>query len=285
MLIHLVADLSAPSRIIITHMAILITFFVLHWYLSLFAQSFFHHRYAAHGAFTMSKGWEKFFYLYSFITQGSSYMSPRVYAIMHRMHHAFTDTEKDPHSPSYDSNIFSMMWRTSMTYRDIMFNKIPIEERFERNVPNWRPFDKFSNSWWSRILWIAIYVAIYVAFAPSAWWYLLLPIHIVMGPVHGVIINWFAHKYGEVNFETDNTSKNLFKVDLLMMGEGYHNNHHKYPSRANFAAKRGEFDPTYPVIKLLKKMNVIKIRNTVETVQPRPEGILFQHDMSKQEAS
>jgi stearoyl-CoA desaturase (delta-9 desaturase) len=72
------------------------------------------------------------------------------------------------------------------------------------------------------------------------------------------VINWFAHKYGHVNFETDNTSKNLFKVDLLMLGEGYHNNHHKYPSRPNFAAKRGEFDPVYPVIVLMEKLKIIK---------------------------
>jgi stearoyl-CoA desaturase (delta-9 desaturase) len=74
-----------------------------------------------------------------------------------------------------------------------------------------------------------------------------------------VIINWFAHKYGDVNFETDNTSRNLFKVDLLMMGEAYHNNHHKFPSRTNFAVKKGEFDPTYPLIVLLKKLKVIKV--------------------------
>ena len=82
-----------------------------------------------------------------------------------------------------------------------------------------------------------------------------------MGPIHGMVINWFAHKYGEVNFETGNTSKNLFKVDLLMLGEGYHNNHHKYPSRTNFAVKRGEFDPVYPVIYLLNRWKIIRVIN------------------------
>jgi stearoyl-CoA desaturase (delta-9 desaturase) len=42
----------------------------------------------------MSKFWERFFYLFAYITQGSSYLSPRAYAILHRMHHAYTDTEK-----------------------------------------------------------------------------------------------------------------------------------------------------------------------------------------------
>ena len=78
----------------------ILIFFVAIWYLSLFCQTFFQHRYAAHGAFKMSKRTEKAFYILSYITQGSSYMSPRAYAIMHRLHHAYTDTELDPHSPS-----------------------------------------------------------------------------------------------------------------------------------------------------------------------------------------
>ena len=93
-----------------------ILFFILHWYLSLFTQTFFMHRYSAHQMFTMSKGWEKFFYVVSFFFQGSSYLSPRAYGIMHRMHHAFADTEKDPHSPKYDHNFFAMMIRTKNIY-------------------------------------------------------------------------------------------------------------------------------------------------------------------------
>ncbi|MFL5772967.1 MAG: acyl-CoA desaturase [Flavisolibacter sp.] len=248
-------------------MILILIFFVAHWYFSLFSQTFFQHRYAAHKAFTMNSFWEKFFFVFAYLTQGSSYMSPRVYGIMHRIHHAYTDTEHDPHSPSYDKNLFSMMWRTSVTYVGIMYGKISVEERFTKNVPDWRWFDWWGNTWYSRALWVGIYTWFYVAFAPSAWWYLLIPLHAAMGPIHGVIINWFAHKYGEVNYETDNTSRNLFKIDLLMLGEGYHNNHHKYPSRSNFASRKGEFDFTYPVIALLKKCKVIKMSNTVELPQ------------------
>ncbi len=242
-------------------MVLIIVVFVLHWYLSLFAQTFFHHRYAAHKAFTMAKGWERFFFVYAYITQGSSYMSPRVYAILHRIHHAYTDTELDPHSPSYDSNWLKMMWRTSITYVGIMKERIPVEERFLKNIPAHNWLDWWGNTWWSRILWSGVYVWFYVAFAPSAWWYLLIPVHIFMGPIHGMIINWFAHKYGSTNFETDNTSKNLFKFDWLMLGEGYHNNHHKYPSRTNFATQRGEFDPVYPIIALFNKLKIIRVTN------------------------
>lgn len=240
-------------------MVFVIVFFIAHWYLSLFSQTFFQHRYAAHRAFTMSAGWERFFFFFAWLTQGSSYLSPRAYGIMHRMHHAYTDTELDPHSPTYDKNIFAMMWRTKKIYSDILSEKTVVEPRFTKNVPSWKAFDIFASSWPSRLFWILVYVALYLLFAPSAWFLLLVPVHAVMGPLHGVIINWYAHKYGEVNFETDNTSKNLFKLDWLMFGEGYHNNHHVHPSRSNFAVEKGEFDLCYPIIKIMAKLNIIRM--------------------------
>jgi len=206
----------------------------------------------------MNRSWEKFFFIFSYLTQGSSYLSPRAYGIMHRMHHAYTDTKDDPHSPLYDKNFFAMMWRTKNNYMQIFKGTYTVEEKFTKNIPEWKWFDAWGNSSLSRILWIAVYIWLYIVFAPSAWWFLLLPVHIVMGPLHGVIINWFAHKYGKTNFTTDNTSKNLFKLDLLMLGEGYHNNHHAFPSRSNFAANKGEFDLCYPVIVLLSRLKIIK---------------------------
>lgn len=222
-------------------------------------QTFLQHRYAAHRAFSMSKNWERFFYFTAYISQGSSYFSPRVYAIMHRMHHAYTDTDKDPHSPAFNSNLFIMMWRVRKLSAGLYKEKLPIEQRFLKNLPDWVWMDKIGHSIWSRLGWISFYILFYIRFAPSAWWFLLIPIHILMVPVHGVIINWFAHKYGSVNFEMKNTSTNLFKIDLLMMGEAYHNNHHKNPSGINFGFRWHELDPTYGVIRLLNWMKVIRI--------------------------
>ena len=81
-----------------------------------------------------------------------------------------------------------------------------------------------------------------------------------MGPFHGVIINWFAHKYGTVSFTVKDTSKNLLPVDLFMLGESYHNNHHKFPGRPNFGKRWYEIDPVYPVIKILNALNVIRLK-------------------------
>jgi stearoyl-CoA desaturase (Delta-9 desaturase) len=208
----------------------------------------------------MSRLWEKVFFVFSYITQGSSYMSPKAYGIMHRMHHAYTDTDQDPHSPSYDKNLFAMMWRSRNIYHNIQKGRYPVEARFTKNMPEWNWLDTWGNSTLSRLLWIGVYTYLYIVFAPSLWFLLLIPVHIVMGPVHGVIINWFAHKYGHVNYPADNTSRNLFKIDLLMLGEAYHNNHHIFPSRSNFASKKGELDLCYPVIFLMGKLKIIRPR-------------------------
>ena len=240
-------------------MAIII-FFVAHWYLSLFTQSFFHHRYAAHRMFTMSKATEKVFFVLSWLFQGSSYLSPHTYGAMHRMHHAYADTENDVHSPKYDKNLFTMMWRTKQTYVDIFWGKQKVDAKFLKDLPTWRKFDLFGERYFSRLLWVGIYVAFWALFATAWWQWLLLPVSVVMGPVHGAIINWFAHKYGYRNFKNKDTSKNLFPVELLMWGEGLHNNHHKFGGRANFGVKWWESDPMYPLIWTLDRMKVIQLR-------------------------
>ena len=239
---------------------VILLFIIAHWYLSLFFQTFFHHRYAAHRMFDMSKSWEKVFFILSFITQGSSYLSPYTYGILHRMHHAFADTENDPHSPTYDNNLFSMMWRTKVIFNDIFYGRVEIEERFTKEVPKWISFDKFANKWTVRLFWAACYITFYIFFATEWWMFLFLPMHFVIGPLHGVIINWFAHKFGYTNFKVDNTSKNLLPVDFLMLGESYHNNHHKHISRPNFGIRWFEFDPVYPVIRLFDKLRIIQLR-------------------------
>lgn len=240
-------------------MAVVI-FFIAHWYFSLFSQTFLMHRYAAHGAFSMSKSWERFFYIVAYITMGSSYLSARAYAVMHRMHHAYTDTEKDPHSPKYHPNLFSMMRQTANVYRAIYLGTMDVDERFKKNVPDWPAMDKWAQSWMSRLMWAALYIVFYFMYAPSYWWFLLLPVHFLMGPVHGAIINWFAHKYGYTNFSMDNTSRNLLPVDFLMLGESYHNNHHKYASSVNFGVKWFEIDPIYYVILLFNFLGIIRLK-------------------------
>jgi len=241
-------------------MIAILIFFVAHWYTSLFFQTFFLHRYAAHGAFSMSRAMEKVVFVLTWIFQGSNYLSAYGYGILHRMHHAFADTPQDPHSPKYDENIFKMMWKTKTTYSVITNKTLEVEPRFTKNIPEWTAFDRFARSWVSRIAWGAAYTLFYFQFATVWWLWLLLPLHFLLAPIHGAIINWFAHVYGYRNFDVGDTSRNFLPFDFLMMGESYHNNHHKFGSRANFGGIRWhEIDPTYYIILLLDKLRVIKL--------------------------
>ncbi len=252
----------------------IIIFFIAQWYLSFFSQSFFDHRYASHRAFTMNKFWERFFYIFAFITQGATYMSPRAYAVMHRMHHAYTDTDKDPHSPDYSPNLFAMMWRTRQIYTDVYYERYDVEARFLKNVPDWKWFDKWADSRFVKILWVGAYVAFYVYFATTPWLYLLLPFTILMEPTHGVIVNWYGHKIGYRNYDLNNKSRNLVPVDLFLLGEAYHNDHHRFPSAIKFGVKWYEIDIVHWLILLFSKLGIVRLakkRNTSEDVMESME--------------
>jgi stearoyl-CoA desaturase (delta-9 desaturase) len=58
-----------------------------------------------------------------------------------------------------------------------------------------------------------------------------------------------------------NTSKNLWPFDFIMLGEAYHNNHHKHPSSANMGKRWYEIDPVYPVLLFLNWVRVIRINS------------------------
>jgi stearoyl-CoA desaturase (delta-9 desaturase) len=237
-------------------------FLAAHWFLSLFCQTFFLHRYASHRMFSMSKGWERFFYLFTFILQGSSFLNPRAYAIMHRMHHAYSDTEKDPHSPHFIRDVWGLMMKTKRIYHDFVRYKTQPEPIFNSHYPTWPVLDKLSDRWDVRIAFGIAYTLFYVYFATAWWQFLLLPVHYLIGPVQGAIVNWCGHKYGYSNFDNEDHSKNSLPVDFLLMGELMQNNHHKSPNSPNFAKRWFEVDPTWPVMRLLHVLHIIKLRRT-----------------------
>jgi stearoyl-CoA desaturase (Delta-9 desaturase) len=239
-----------------------VVFFIAHWQLSVFCQTFFLHRYGAHRMFSMSKGWERFFHLLTYVCQGASYLVPRGYAVLHRMHHAFSDTARDPHSPRNFPNVFTMMFVTKKSYDDYAYYRENPEPRFDGGVPEWRALDRFSQSWITRTLWIAGYTAFYVKFATAPWMWALLPFHFLMGPIHGAIVNWCGHRYGYSNYDNADDSKNTLAFDFLTAGELFQNNHHKFGMSPNFAARWFEVDPTYQVIRVLAALRIIKLESS-----------------------
>ncbi len=69
---------------------------------------------------------------------------------------------------------------------------------------------------------------------------------------HGTAsINSFTHLWGNRRFNTSDDSRNSFILALVTLGEGWHNNHHRYQSSTRNGFYWWEIDPTYYGLKLL----------------------------------
>ena len=178
---------------------------------------------------------------------------------MHRKHHEHSDTDKDPHSPVSFNNWFKFMYKTRDEYASFI-DKVNDGDYKDKSLPRWPLIEKVGDSYISRIGFVLLYVSIYLIFAPTYWLLFLIPIHILMGPIHGFIVNWFGHKHGYRNFKKlHDNSKNTLFIDFLMMGELYQNNHHKFPTKTNFAFRWFEFDIGFFIIKILDKLRIVNI--------------------------
>ena len=110
----------------------------------------------------------------------------------------------------------------------------------------------------------------YFAFAPHWAWFILLPFHYLMGPIHGAIVNWCGHKYGYRNFNSDDASKNTLIFDFVTAGELFQNNHHKFGMSPNFAVRWFEVDPTWQVIKVLAFLKILKLPANMQKTRWTP---------------
>lgn len=228
-------------------MTFAILFLVTHWYLSLFCQSFYLHRYISHRQVRLTPFWDRFFLILTIIAQGPSFLRPEHYKKLHQRHHAHSDSEEDPHSPILSKSVLKMMVKTYHEYMDI---NAP-HERFPKIV-------SFADSLFIRAFFVCLYTSVYLIFTESLWLLILVPVHCLLGPIHGAIVNWCGHKYGYRNFSLKDNSKNTLLIDFLMMGELYQNNHHAYASKLNFAMGKYEIDLTYVVLRMLKKVRVVR---------------------------
>tara|TARA_B100001540_G_C15562927_1_gene531315 strand:- start:28 stop:492 length:465 start_codon:yes stop_codon:yes gene_type:complete len=151
------------------------------------------------------------------------------------------------------------MSKTYKIYINILKDKSRFRE-LEYKIPRWEKFEKFADNNFTRLLFVVAYSIIYIFYSPSVWFLILVPIHGLMGPIHGAIVNWCGHKYGYRNYNLIDNSKNMLPVDIVTMGELLQNNHHKHPNDICFAKKWYEIDLGYLFCTALDKMRIIHIK-------------------------
>ncbi len=255
-------------------MIILFVLLLLHHFGAIFFQSFYLHRYAAHGQFTMSEHMETFFVWLGWIIMGPSYLSGYHYGFFHQLHHKFADTDGDVHNPQ--DGLWGMMINTKNGYQAIRHDAPFLEvnghkhdiSKLKQYVHKKRPIDDWGQGWDSRLFWGVLYVIVYASifstynidpvFIPLG--ILMLVTHFLMGPIHGAVINYFAHKIGFRNHNTPDTSANMPTFGLFG-GEEYHNNHHKNQKNPHFGGQKvWQFDPTYWIMVFLHNVGVIRLK-------------------------
>lgn len=186
-------------------------------------------------------------------------LDPKVWACMHRMHHLYSDTAKDPHSP-VNVGVLGVLLAQKNNYCDITTKLIAGRKDTLAIVPDL----DFPVNWISRHkLDLAPYVlhgliAIGVGFLLGGFWVgACYFVGMVSHPLQGWMVNAFGHHSGYRNFDTPDHSTNNYLVSLFVLGEGYQNNHHAHPESASFAAKWWEIDFGYIICRLAKAAGLL----------------------------
>jgi len=183
-------------------------------------------------------------------------ISPREWVAVHRKHHNFSDVDGDPHSPHIEG-YWRIMIGNVYYYRHEANNDNPLEKYAAADLP----FDRLDRMILRRgtlgfsltcVILVLLMGPGLVALTTLAVVYLLL----------NAAINSAGHTFGYKSFENDATNLKLLAV--VTFGEGLHNNHHARPASAKLSAFRGEFDPAWPVIKVLVALRVAEVLSKVD---------------------
>jgi fatty-acid desaturase len=188
-------------------------------------------------------------------------VDPKGWTMLHRMHHRHSDTALDPHQPG-EKDPFSIVGGTMAAYLRYLRRAEagdPELNRISADIPLGMPY------WFHRhffympvVLWLVC--AGLFGWATGAW-------GLALGLLAGLdfffktyVANGLGHSVGYRNHDTPDDSTNNRWAVWLVGGENLHNNHHRYPSRANFAHMPGELDPAFAMARLLQAVGLLCIK-------------------------
>jgi stearoyl-CoA desaturase (delta-9 desaturase) len=214
---------------------------------AVFSTTIYLHRTATHRAITLHPAVAWLFRLTLWLTTG---MVAKEWVAVHRKHHAFTEEEGDPHSPHLEG-----FWSVQLgnVFHYVREAKKPeTVEKYAKDIKDDVWDRTFFNYGAPGLLTGTAVLCLTLGFA---WGLLAAGIHAVMYVfVLSSSINGLCHQVGYKNF--DNTATNIRLIALVTGGEGLHNNHHGHPRSPKFSVKAGEFDPAWPVIRLLTLLHL-----------------------------
>ena len=212
----------------------------------MFAITGFYHRYFSHRTFKTSRSAQ---FVFAVVGASSAQRGPLWWAAHHRKHHRHSDTEHDVHSPHTHGFLWSHMgWITAPgnfptdvnEVRDLArYPELRFLDRYDVVVPALLALALFLLGGWQMLVW-GFFVSTVVLFHCTCF------------------INSLAHQMGTQRYDTGDHSKNSWLLALITFGEGWHNNHHKYPGSTRQGFFWWEIDLTYYGLKVLELFGVIR---------------------------
>ena len=177
----------------------------------------------------------------------------------HRIHHQFTETDKDPHSTRPGFWWAHMEWILKGTAQD------HDAATLKRYVPDLLK-DKF-HVLLARFYYVPLIVSGVILFLGGGWSMVLWGVfaRVVFGWHSTWLVNSATHFWGGRRFATNDDSTNNWLIALLTFGEGWHNNHHAQPSSARHGLRWYEFDLNWLTISLFEKLGWAKDLRLFET--------------------
>lgn len=194
------------------------------------------HRYYTHRTFTTTVLKEKILRVFAFITGQGATIS---WVTVHRTHHAYEDTDLDPHSP-----LHMKWWQIYLAFLPKTYKSNLVIDLMR--TPAWKYF-VFENTYYV-FLWATVWI---VSFMISPYLFYLFVSGSAMWYIGTCIINIVSHSTGIKAFP-ESVAYNSSFVNLLT-GVGHHNNHHKYPKSFTYSIN-GEFDPYGRIIQKFFKV-------------------------------
>ena len=213
--------------------------------LRIFAIGAGYHRYFAHRAFRTSRVMQ---FCLAFVAQTSAQRGALWWASKHRLHHKYSDTAGDVHSPVLRGFLYSHVgWifvpRNDVTEYAIVRDLVRYKELVWLNRQPYTPAAVLAVATWL----IAGWPGLVIGFC----WSTVVLWHATF------CINSLAHVVGRQRYVTGDQSRNNWLLALLTMGEGWHNNHHAYQASVRQGFRWWEYDPTYYILRLLSWFGIV----------------------------
>ncbi len=228
------------------------------YFVRMFAITGFYHRYFAHRTFRTSRAVQ---FVFAAIGNTAVQRGALWWAAVHRHHHRHSDQEEDVHSPGLSGFLWSHIgWMTSSKNFPTEYRAIPDLAKFPELVFLNR-FDFLVPAVFGGVLWG--FGSLLAHFAPGlgtsgaqvfVWGFFVSTVVLLHCTL---FINSLAHVFGHRRFETSDNSRNNFMLALITLGEGWHNNHHRYMGSARQGFYWWEIDLCYYALKALSWTGLI----------------------------